>query len=225
MGRAIADLIPLSLGLAVNPIPIVVVVLILQSPRAYADGLTFLGGWLVGLLALATVALVTTNATESAAGGEASTIEAVVRVLLGLLLLYLAARKWGKRPQPGEELELPKWATSIEGLSPGKIIGLGLFIAVVNPKHIALTVAGMIAIAQADIATNAALALLIIFVALSSVGVGTPVLYALVGGDQARVRLSAWKGWLLANNATILAVILLVFGVLLLSGGIGDLLG
>lgn len=225
MGSAITDLLPLSLGVALNPIPIIVVVLILHSNRSPAGGLTFLGGWLLGLTVLATVALVTTSAAESAYGDESSTIEAVIRIVLGLLLLYLAARKWGKRPQSEDEIELPKWITSIEGLGQGKTLGLALLLAIVNPKHIVLTIAAMISIAQADVTTGAAIALLVLFIVFSSAGVGVPVIYSLVGGDRAQARLSNWKDWLSANNAAILAVLFLVFGVVLLSKGIGDLLG
>ncbi len=225
MGSAIADLIPLAIGIAVNPIPIMVVVLLLRSPGARANGLTFLGSWLLGLTFLATVALVTTAAVESIAADRGKTFEAVVKVLLGLLLLILAARKWGKRPQSKDEIDLPKWLTTIETLSQGKTLGLGLFISIINPKHIALTVAAMIAIAEADVATGTAIALLILFIALSSTGVGVPVIYSLVGGEQAQARLGAWKEWLSANNAAILAVLFLVFGVVLLSKGLGDLIG
>jgi hypothetical protein len=71
--------------------------------------------------------------------------------------------------------------------------------------------------------TNAAeLAAGIVF---STAGVTVPVIYSLVGGDSAKARLSNWKDWLNANNAAILAVPFLVFGVVLLSKGSGDLMG
>ena len=224
MGGAIAELLPLSIGIAVNPIPVIVVILLLHSPSPRANSLIFLGSWLLGLTCLAAVALVTTGAVESAADDGGKAIEAVLRILLGLLLLVLAARKWRKRPQPEEEIELPKWLMAIEKLSRWKTLGLGLFITIVNPKHIALTVAAMIAIAQAEVATGAAIALLALFVALSSAGVSVPVFYALVGGERAEARLGDWKAWLSANNAAIVAVLFLVFGVILVSNGLGDLI-
>ena len=225
MGSAIADLIPLSIGIAVNPIPIIVVVLILDSPQGRANSLIFLGSWVLGLAALAGIVLATTSAAESSSYDGVKTVESVIRILLGLLLLSLATKKWGKRPKPGEEVELPKWMASIETLGPGKTLGVGLLITIVNPKHVALTVAAMISIAQAHLAPGTAVALLAIFVLLSSLGVGTPVIYALAGGESAKTTLATWKAWLSANNAAILAVLFLVFGVVLLSKGIGDLLG
>lgn len=225
MGSAIADLIPLSIGIAANPIPIIVVVLILDTPKGRSNSLIFLGSWVLGLTALAAVALASTSAAEASSYDGVKTVESVIRILLGLLLLYLATKKWGKRPKPGEEVELPKWMASIESLGPGKTLGVSLLITVANPKHIALTVAAMISVAQAQLAPGTAVALLVIFVVLSSLGVGTPVIYALVGGDRAKATLGGWKEWLSANNAAILAVLFLVFGVVLLSKGIGDLIG
>jgi hypothetical protein len=96
---------------------------------------------------------------------------------------------------------------------------------ILNPKHIALTVAAMIAIAEVDVTTGTAIALLAVFVAFSSLGVAVPVFYFLVGGEGAKTTLGKWRDWLGANNAAILAVLFLVFGVLLVSKGIGDLLG
>jgi len=225
MGGAIGDLLPLSIGIAVNPIPIILVVLILDSPKGRANGLTFLGSWFLGLTFLATVALLLTDATESATGDQGSTIEAVVRLLLGVLLLYIASKKWGKRPRQGEEAELPNWMASLNALSWVRLLGLGLTFTIVNPKHIALTVAAMITIAQAGDKSGTAIALLAIFIVLSSAGVAIPVIYSLAGGEGAKATLAEWKEWLSANNAAILAVLFLVFGVVLLSKGLGGLLG
>jgi hypothetical protein len=50
-----------------------------------------------------------------------------------------------------------------------------------------------------------------------------PVVYALVAGDRARNTLDGWKTWLAANNATVLTVLFLVFGVLLVAKGTGRL--
>jgi hypothetical protein len=49
------------------------------------------------------------------------------------------------------------------------------------------------------------------------------VLYYLVGGEGAKKAMDSWKAWLLANNAAVMAVLLLVMGVSLLGKGIGGL--
>ena len=49
MGKAIGGSLPLAVGIAVSPIPIIAVVLMLTSRRAKVNGLAFVVGWLVGL--------------------------------------------------------------------------------------------------------------------------------------------------------------------------------
>jgi hypothetical protein len=41
------------------------------------------------------------------------------------------------------------------------------------------------------------------------------------GGDRATATLDGWKSWLSANNAAVMAVLFFVFGVVLLSQGLG----
>jgi hypothetical protein len=49
MGAAIGQSLPLAVGVALSPVPIIAVVLMLTTPRARANGPAFVLGWLVGL--------------------------------------------------------------------------------------------------------------------------------------------------------------------------------
>jgi Sap, sulfolipid-1-addressing protein len=49
MGEAIGQSLPLAIGVALSPVPIIAVVLMLTTPRARANGPAFVLGWLVGL--------------------------------------------------------------------------------------------------------------------------------------------------------------------------------
>jgi hypothetical protein len=48
MGPAIGEILPLAVGVAISPIPIIAVVLMLSTPKDRGNGLAFLLGWLVG---------------------------------------------------------------------------------------------------------------------------------------------------------------------------------
>ena len=61
------------------------------------------------------------------------------------------------------------------------------------------------------------------FVLVATVGVGTPVVLALVMGDRSHKLLDGIKDWMTANNAVIMAVLLLILGVKLIGDGIGGL--
>ncbi len=44
-------------------------------------------------------------------------------------------------------------------------------------------------------------------------------------GDKATPTLNSWKSWLISNNAAVMTILFLVFGFVVLSKGIGALIG
>jgi hypothetical protein len=64
-----------------------------------------------------------------------------------------------------------------------------------------------------------------VYIILACVTVAAPVLLALALGEKATPTLNSWKTWLTHNNATVMMVLCLIFGLVLLSKGLGALLG
>jgi len=54
---------------------------------------------------------------------------------------------------------------------------------------------------------------------LSTISVALPVAYYLIGGEHSKAVLDSMKVKLIANNAAVMAALLLVFGVKLLASG------
>jgi hypothetical protein len=92
-----------------------------------------------------------------------------------------------------------------------------------NPKNLSLTLAAALVIARATLPPGQAILALAVFIGIGSITVAGPVLYYLVVGERAAKMLDGWKAWLTANNATVLAVLLLVIDTLLAREGIGEL--
>ena len=46
MREAIGAILPLAVGVALSPVPIIAVVLMLGTPGGRTNGLAFLGGWI-----------------------------------------------------------------------------------------------------------------------------------------------------------------------------------
>ena len=225
MGNAIGDILPLAIGVVISPVPIIAVILMLFTPRAKANGPAFLIGWVGGLAIAGSVVLVLANAGKISAGGTPSTTSYVIRLLLGLLLLFMAVRQWQSRPQEGEEPEMPKWMAGIDAFTPGKALGLAALLSGVNPKNLALTLSATLTIAQAGLVSAQPWLALIAFIVIASISVGAPVLYYLLAGEKAEKTLNSWKAWLSANNATVMFVLFLIFGVKLIGDSLGGLLG
>ena len=105
----------------------------------------------------------------------------------------------------------------------GKALGLGLLLDGVNPKNLILTLGAATGLAQLGLSTTDVVVSLIVFVLVASLTIAGPVVYYLLGGDHAKVRLDSMKGWLAVHNAAVMIVLFLVLGVDLIAKGLAPL--
>ncbi len=49
MGDAVGQVLPMAVGVALSPVPIIALILMLVTPRARVNGPAFVVGWLLGL--------------------------------------------------------------------------------------------------------------------------------------------------------------------------------
>jgi threonine/homoserine/homoserine lactone efflux protein len=223
MGAAIGDILGLAAGVAVSPLPIVAMILVLATPRGRVNGILFGLGWLLGLAVLGAVVLAVASPADGSDGGEPAAWTGWLKLLLGVLLLLLAARQWRGRPAPGSEPEMPKWMASINRLKPGGALGLGALLSAVNPKNGGLTIAAAATIAGAGLAGGQQAVVLAVFVLIGSAGVLAPLVVYLVAGEGAARTLDSWRTWAATHNAAVMAVLFLVFGFKLVGDGIAVL--
>jgi threonine/homoserine/homoserine lactone efflux protein len=223
MGAAIGDILGLAAGVAVSPLPIVAMILVLATPRGRANGLLFGLGWVLGLAVLGAVVLALAGPADASDGGEPAAWTGWLKLLLGVLLLLLAAKQWRGRPAPGSEPEMPKWMASIDRLKPGGALGLGALLSAVNPKNGGLTIAAAATIAGTGLAGGEQAVVLAVFVLIGSAGVLAPLVVYLVAGEGAARTLDSWKAWASTHNAALMAVLFLVFGFKLAGDGIAVL--
>jgi Sap, sulfolipid-1-addressing protein len=221
MGQGISEVLPFAIGIAISPIPIIAVILILFSNRAKVNGPAFLAGWVIGLAVASGVVYAVSQAASVGTDSSSSDTVSWGKVVLGALLLGLARRNWAKRPKPGETPVMPKWMATVESITPVKAFGLAVLLSVVNPKNLILAVGAAAGLGQLDLSTGDAVVALAVFVVVASLSVGFAVIYELVGGARAKATLDELKGWMTEHNNAVMAVLFLVFGVVLISKGIG----
>ena len=220
MGQAIGDSLPLAIGVAISPIPIIAIILMLLSKRAATNSASFLVGWFIGIaVVLSIVVAVSGTATLTTSSGPATGVS-WIKVVLGVLLLLVGLRDWRKRPKGGEEATLPKWLTTVESITPPKAGGLGILLSAVNPKNLLLLVGGGVAIAQGATTTGDKAVAMIVFIVIAVSTVALPVILNLTMGQRARAILDSLNNWLKNNNATVMAVLILVIGFVLIGKGI-----
>jgi threonine/homoserine/homoserine lactone efflux protein len=223
MAEAIGQVLSLGVGVALSPVPIIAVVLMLGTPRARANGPAFLLGWVIGLALAGTVILLVSSGADASEDGDPATWVGVLKLVLGVLLLLVAARTWQVRPRGDREAELPKWMEAIDRFTASRSIGFGALLSGVNPKNLVLTVGAAAAIAQTGIPAGEQAVALAVFIVVATLGPGIPVAMYFLMGDRAERLLGELKGWMAAHNAAIMAVLCLLIAVKLIGDGISNL--
>ena len=140
---------------------------------------------------------------------------------MGIALVLAAVRRFRGRPQEGQVAPSPKWMDGIAAFSPSKSFGVGTAIGAANPKNVAVGVAAAVAISQASLSNPKVIVAVLVYVVVAVLGVAAPLVVMVALGDKAKPILESWKAWLGQNNATVMAVLFLVFGVVLIGRGVG----
>jgi hypothetical protein len=222
MGSVIGEILPLAVGIAISPIPIIAVILMLLSPRAKGASVGFMIGWVAGIVvAIVVFTLLSSVIPQRSSGG--SSAGGVIKIIFGVLLLFLAFRQWRGRPAKGEQATMPKWMSAIDSMTAAKALGLGFLLAAVNPKNLLMAASAGLIVGGSGLGFGRGLTLvIIIFVLLAACTVVIPVIGYLIASARLAGPLDRLRGWLVENNSTIMAVLLLVIGVAVIGKGIAS---
>jgi len=222
MGPAIGQILPLAIGIAISPIPIIAAILILLSPKAKVSSVGFLIGWLLGITTAVVIFTLLSSLIPSGDPSEPKPIQGIFQLLLGVLLLLLAIRQWQGRPKADVTPVLPKWMQAIDRMGFWAAFGLGFLLSALNPKNLILAAGAGTDIGSAALDGGSIALVIVIFVLIAAITVLVPVVGFLVAAERLHGPLDALRGWLERENAVIMAILLLVMGVVLLGKGIGS---
>ncbi len=212
----LATLIPLALVIAISPFSVIPAVLVLQTPRPRPTSLAFLGGWVLGL-----VALTTAFAAFSDALGDLRksppTWASWLRVVLGLALIAFGIYRWLTRHG---HTESPRWMRSFETLTPSHAVLIGLALVVVRVEVLTMCALAGLDIGSGDLGMAAKWITAAIFIAVAASTVAIPVLAYAAAGHRLDDPMARLKEWMEKNNAALLAAILVLIGLMVLHNGL-----
>ncbi|MGX5695836.1 GAP family protein [Agromyces soli] len=222
MNGVIGDILPLALGVAISPVPIIAAILMLLSPKAKGTSVGFLIGWILGIVVAVGLFTLLASVIPQNSGDASQPIAGVIKIVLGALLLLLAVKQWRSRPKAGEEPALPKWMSAIDTMNAGKGLGLGFLLSAVNPKNLLMAAGAGTVIGSAGLSAGDEVIAIVVFVIIAGCTVAIPVIAYLLASKRMAGPLESLRVWLVHNNATVMAVLLLVIGVVMIGKGIGS---
>ncbi|TPG31248.1 GAP family protein [Mycolicibacterium hodleri] len=218
VGSELAELIPLALVVAISPLSIIPAVLVLHTPRPRPTSLAFLAGWIFGLAALTAIFV----EVSSLLGGleKAPRWAAWLRIVVGVALVVFGAVRWSTRKRSNHS---PAWMNKITGATPGRAAVIAATLVVVNPKVLFICAAAGLAIGSAGLGTAGAWISEAFYVLVAGSSVAIPVLAYAVAGERLDAPLARLKEWMERHNASLVAAILVIIGLLVLYKGIHGL--
>ncbi len=219
MNEIIGALIPLGVGAALSPLPIVAVILMLFSSRPKSNSLSFVIATVLGSAAV--MVLLTFLAILLPVDPTATShpITGTIKIVLGVLMLVLGILQWRGRPKDGAEPELPGWMQKIDGMSAGGAAIAGLALIVVNLKNLPIFAAAATHISYAETVPDMVVAGTV-FVILASILLIGVVVAALLFPDQVMKPLGQLRTTLVTYNNVILAAVFVLTGATILGHGI-----
>jgi len=220
VGEVIGQMLPTAVGVALSPLPIVAVVLMLATPRGRVNGPAFVAAWIVGLAVVMAIVIAAAGDDATTDDGAPATWVNWLKLVLGLGLLAIGVTQWRGRPRGDAQPELPGWMQALDGFTAPKAAAFGVLMSAVNPKNLLLAVAGAAVIAQGALSTGQEVGASAIFIAIATIGVAAPVVLYFALGERSKGILDELRGWMAHNNATIMAVLMLIIGVKLIGDAI-----
>jgi hypothetical protein len=224
MGDVITDLLPLIVGATAVPFYPITVLVLLQGQGGLVKALAFVTSNIAVRLAqgvLFGIILGVALAANSEDGQRLGV--STLLLIVGILLLITAVKKWQKAEDPDDAL--PQWMTAISDLSAVKAVGAGTLFVTIAIKQWVFTLSAIGVISEAGLGGAANIGLYLFYVLATQTLVLTPILACAVAPQQVARPLKAAQSWLERRNRVIVIAVSLVFGVWFLYKGASGLIG
>ena len=215
----LSETLPFAIGVAASAVAVIALVLILQGSRALSSGVSFTLGWVLGVGVVCAAGV----AFGLAVSDDPARWTQWLRSLLGALLLIAAIRKWRQRVPSGQEPTPPKWMSGLQDSAPGKAAVLGFLLGGINPKNLMLTLGAAATLGASSLSSSELWITGIAYVVVASVTVLVPMGIYILMRSKADELLANLGEWMKSKSDAITIVVLVIFGVKLLLGGLAGL--
>lgn len=124
----IIELLPFAAGVFASPLPVIIGIVLLFTPRPRPTSVTYVVTWIAGLT-FATVVLSLLAGSIEGLDGQGPW-GARLKVALGLILIYFAVRMWLGRA----DKSTPAWLSALMDASPREAVRYGVLMSRPTPR-------------------------------------------------------------------------------------------
>ena len=221
MLKVLIHSLPLAVGLNFSPVPLIVMIMILMTPKAKVNSYAYLFGWFIGIFLTGIMVVVIPEIKET--GGSISFVSAVTRIVLGVLCFVFVLFEWVNRNNPDSFLSVSRLFKKLDKLNIWKSVLLGLFFTTVAFKNLILSVDNALHVKSQLNSTSEIVRVLLVFAILSGLCLFClAITYSLLNNKIDKT-LHKLKNWLTKNNRLIVVTILCLVGVSLIYEGVVDI--
>jgi len=201
---------------------ITLVILLLISDRGWRNGLAYSLGYFSAYTVIGISVVVAGYRTTENNAQSPSLFLPIVLIALGALLLWLSLRNW--RKPPGEENSEPRFFAIVDQITPPKAFAFGALVTVINFKNLALFLSALSVVILSTLPLPEKVTITFLIALVFCLSVIVPVLVYVSFPRRAKVLLSSFKGSLERHSRPIGIWLPLVFGLVLITQGVTDLL-
>lgn len=210
--------LPIALGIATAPWPIITLMILLLTPKSLSNSYAFLLGWFIGLLGLGMLVLQSPGLSSDS--GEPSLLMGWIRLCLGAIFLIFSVLLIKDLIQNKNRPDTPKWIEKVDSYGFRQSMTIGFLLTTLNFKNASMVVTAAAIIGSSGISSQHELQVLLIFCFICSVGVLIPHTIFVFYRKNAERIFGGLKFWLLKNRVLILLVVMVIFGGISLYKGI-----
>ncbi len=209
----------LALGVAISVAPITAVIVILSARRGLVKSILLVLGWVLAMAVIGAVVLIAFAGADYSRGSSNRTATDYIHLALGVLLLLLGLISLFRKPPAGGARSMDEWMSKVDRLSPATTFALGFALIALSPKRLALSLAAVTEILQADLGVLPSMVSMAVFIMVASITVAVPVVIYSVAPAWSSPFLDSCKSWLSRHNRVITIGSLTVLGVFLIAKG------
>ncbi len=211
----ILDLTLIALVITLEPIPLTAFLLVLMSKGGVRKGAAFIFGWLLSLAAVVALTIIFTGNKPPKPNTAPSLAGIAIKMLIGVVLVFIALRRRAKMGQPKKPKKPPKWQTGIDNMSPWVCIGLA---PLTQPWG--LVAAGVATIMEAKLSSAQDYIALVLFCVVATAVYLVMEIYAGFRAERAQAILQGVRTWIDTHTDQVIIIVSLGLGLWLVGKSI-----